>query len=411
MSSIFTFLGGAWWRRALSWASLVTLAFTSAPANAALDNVPATQNPHTSAIKLLELLAGLGDKASGSNKCISGQQAADIREPGPGYQNHIKNLQAETGKYVGLVGLDYCKIGGGLVGTTTELDAVNDVAIEHWNRGGLVTITCHFRNPWVEVADSQRKRDVGGSWDIRQREKLAELYNAPTTQAYINFHQDLDKIAVHLEELEGLNIPVLFRMFHEFNGRWMWWGYNTDNPNYKNDFKNLWKHTFHYLTVTKGLKNLLFVWCGSAAPSGAQLITNDFYPRPSASGQSYVDVVAFDLYQDQDKYPIAIAAYTALQTAYNHPIAWAECGRATSDPCTQYVFDNQKHMNQIKNNMPKLVYSLNWMNDYAILDQPGKCVTQTHNSEVTSKNWGTYMSHGWTLNIGDGINLHGNNPN
>ncbi|MBN2312775.1 MAG: hypothetical protein JXM79_02530 [Sedimentisphaerales bacterium] len=105
----------------------------------------------------------------------------------------------------------------------------------------------------------------------------------PGRPGYDVWMRQLDLIAHGLQELEDEGVVVLFRPFHEMNGKWFWWG----SSNAPEDFVALWRNMLDLMTTTKGLDNLLWVYSPGAS-SGHYL---DFYP-----GDSYVDMVSLDSY-------------------------------------------------------------------------------------------------------------------
>ena len=54
-------------------------------------------------------------------------------------------------------------------------------------------------------------------------------------------------------------------------------------------FKNIWKDMFNYLTNIKNLHNILWVY----SPDQSRANPSRYYP-----GDSYVDIVALDVYTD-----------------------------------------------------------------------------------------------------------------
>ncbi|MBS1655430.1 MAG: beta-mannosidase, partial [Bacteroidetes bacterium] len=103
----------------------------------------------------------------------------------------------------------------------------------------------------------------------------------------------LDKAADFFLSLKGDKgelIPVLFRPFHELTGNWFWWCKNTCSAD---EFKSIWQFTFHYLTETKKVHNLLFVFNTADFNSASEYLLR--YP-----GDDVVDVLSFDAYQYDD---------------------------------------------------------------------------------------------------------------
>ncbi|MGQ1908437.1 glycosyl hydrolase [Marinifilum sp. RC60d5] len=95
------------------------------------------------------------------------------------------------------------------------------------------------------------------------------------------FYAELDEILNIINN--DLGFPVVFRLFHEMDGNWFWWGTST-----KNHSPELYKE-FYQLAADyiKGKTNLvLFAWSPNAQ------VNESYYP-----GDAYVDVVGFDLYE------------------------------------------------------------------------------------------------------------------
>lgn len=105
----------------------------------------------------------------------------------------------------------------------------------------------------------------------------------------------LVRAAGELQIFHDKGIVVLWRPLHEMNGNWFWWG--KKNPD---GFKELWRHMFDYLTFTRGLTNLLWVYAPNQqnVPSWMPLYgiadVMEYYP------EDYVDVLGLDVYLDSD---------------------------------------------------------------------------------------------------------------
>lgn len=111
-------------------------------------------------------------------------------------------------------------------------------------------------------------------------------YNAEFT-AY------LDMIADYGLALQNENIPVLFRPFHENGGSWFWWGGEHLTPQESID---LYKYTADYLK-NKGVHNFIYVY----SPNGP--VTDEKTYMSRYPGDDYVDILAFDFYDDYNEYP------------------------------------------------------------------------------------------------------------
>ena len=135
--------------------------------------------------------------------------------------------------------------------------------------------------------------------------------NALTEGTWENqvWKDDMQTLTEYLTLLKNANIPVLWRPFHEASGKWLWWGKDADS------FKKLWIAMFNELKEA-GLNNLIWVWtsCGN---------DNDWYP-----GDAYVDIVARDLYGEDDAK--CATEYADLSATYgNKIVTLGECGYST----------------------------------------------------------------------------------
>jgi len=198
----------------------------------------------------------------------------------------IKYLHKLSGKWVGLIGADYC---AGWIRCPDPLNAtmyykeVNKGLIDYWNAGGLVVITTHQFDP-------RMLHDGGGfhrfiDWPPDKRLDIAQLYT-PGTQAYRNFRVIMDRWAEGLGELQEQGVVVLWRPYNEITNSSKWW---CRQPADK--FKRLYRYTFDYLTNRKHLNNLLWVY--DAVDKRRHALTLSHYP-----GDEYVDIVGITMNWD-----------------------------------------------------------------------------------------------------------------
>ena len=289
-------------------------------ANAA---TPADPNASPTTRTVLNYLSSLPGKAD--HKLISGQWGNVDWQP--------QAIYAATGQWVGLLGGTYYDPSG----LRQNASSVNPSFINHWNKGGLVQIDNHFLNP----------QTGGNSWDTNIN--FTNLIT-PGTATYNNFMNQLDIVAAGLQELENAGVVVLFRPFHEMTGGWFWWSKGgTDG------YKKLWIQTFNYLTYTKGLHNLLWVYSTYAA--GPQL---GFYP-----GAQYVDIVGADIYGYGGG---KLSGYDELLTT-GKPYAITEFGLQSAANTQRDPKDLSAAIQKIIQAMPKAIYVLNWASHWAIQNQ------------------------------------------
>lgn len=131
---------------------------------------------------------------------------------------------------------------------------------------------------------------AGSAWDTTAG-GLAAINTGGAQEA--QFLAYLDRLAAFIA---AVGTPVIYRPFHEVNGNWFWWGGAATATT----FKAVWIKMYNYLTVTKGLTNVLFCLNLSGTDDSTAAIANNvqaysqWYP-----GDAYVDIVSIDYYNDR----------------------------------------------------------------------------------------------------------------
>lgn len=194
------------------------------------------------------------------------------------------DVKESCGHYPAILGLD---MGGIELGSPRNLDG-NDfalmrrAAIAHHERGGIVSLSWHLRNPLTG----------GDAWDVSSDQVVASIL--PGGEKHEYFLGWLDALAdwmLSLKAEDGTQIPLLWRPWHEHSGSWFWWGRNlcTDEQ-----YNALWRMTYDHLVGVRGVEGL--VWAISP-----NYMDRDFeswetrYP-----GDGFVDVVGLDCYASRD---------------------------------------------------------------------------------------------------------------
>jgi len=285
-----------------------------------------------------------------------------------GYQTYAAGLAAMSGKWPGIVGTNFAKnrecndpnpyvpgqpspfmdCANPRMDYRAGYQAVDKILIDYWNAGGLVTVSWQVSNPWT--GKSAHDTNIPGNF--------ADLYT-PGTPMNQTFDHMLDELAAPLAELQQAGVVVLFRPFHEQNGNWFWWGYKgPDGQPSADQFSALWRYTFNYLTNTKGLNNLLWVYCvnrsGGPADKRDVLI---FDP-----GSNYFDIAAVDDYKTipNDDRPQNISSTYQQITSLGKPIALGEYG-----PLAHYIDDPSHHFDwmdlvNVERAYPGFAYFMAW---------------------------------------------------
>ncbi|MBO4469355.1 MAG: beta-mannosidase [Bacteroidales bacterium] len=184
-----------------------------------------------------------------------------------------------AGDYPAILGLELGEIelGGELSLDGVNFDLIREAAVKHYQRGGIVTISWHPRNPVTG----------GTAWDVSGGNVVERLL--PGGDHYNMFMGWLDTVADFLSSIktpDGKPIPIIWRPWHEHTGNWFWWcwPYCTDNQ-----FNSFWVMTYDYLARERGLRNLLW----AISPNGVDFFEDwpQRYP-----GDDYVDIVGLDMY-------------------------------------------------------------------------------------------------------------------
>lgn len=215
------------------------------------------------------------------SKVLSGQQDLTWRDSIDMYQRVLD----DTGKAPAIMGYDFMNYsfnnGDGLQQT--------EEAIEHWERGGLVSFAWHWRDP----------SGTTSAFYTSETAFQIPVANGQLDTQHPHFNKiqdDIDAIAAELRTLEEAGVVVLWRPLHEAAGGWFWWGRSrTDDISSAYAQVLLWRHLFDRLANYHGLSNLIWVWNGQSA---------DWYP-----GDAYVDIVSMDIYDGARNYESQIERF------------------------------------------------------------------------------------------------------
>lgn len=220
-----------------------------------------------------------------------------------------------TGKYPGLWGGDY-----GFADSTHDIDNIKyrpllvPEIIKQYERGSLITLTYHQADPTI----GEPCPFVGGVQTKLTEEQWKDLLTEGTA---INntWKTYMDRLANELKQLQEHHIPVLFRPYHEMNGKWFWWGGHAGPKG----FSALWQMLYHYYTDYHQLNNLIWVWSPDKPWHGLK----EYYP-----GDDFVDIVSLDIYPEKDTNVVFRPEWyqDIKEIAHGRPFAIGECSRAPS---------------------------------------------------------------------------------
>lgn len=191
------------------------------------------------------------------------------------------DVKEVCGRYPAVYGMD---LGGIEMGWPANLDR-NDFdnmrasAVAHHQRGGVITISWHPRNPLTG----------GDAWDVTSDQVVASVL--PGGEKHGLFKDWLSKAADFMDSIrteDGQPVPIVWRPWHEHTGNWFWWGQNLCTAD---QYKALWQMTYDYMTGERGMTQLVWAYSPGAGGLDADLFI-ERYP-----GDEIIDMVGFDCYQ------------------------------------------------------------------------------------------------------------------
>jgi Glycosyl hydrolase family 26 len=195
---------------------------------------------------------------------------------------------------------------------SVPFDKMKQYIREGYRRGGVITISWHLNNPLTG----------GTAWQPAPGTVASILPGGAKNELYKSW---LDKVADFMLSLKGDHgeyIPVIFRLFHELNGSWFWWGGHNCTPD---ELRQLWHFTVSYLRDKRRVHNLLYAYnTDKFSSAGAWL---EKYP-----GDEWADVAGFDVYQRGDNAAFAtefgqmLTTLEAIASAHNKIPAVTEFG-------------------------------------------------------------------------------------
>ena len=228
------------------------------------------------------------------------------REPNATPAKWTDTVQLATGKTPGLWSGDFLFQEENIANRQTMINE----AVVQWKKGSVINIMWHACNPALAQPCGWNNQGVLSKLTDGQWKELLTDGTVINTR----WKTMMDEIAGYLQQLKDKKVEVLFRPLHEMNQGVFWWG---GRPGAEGTRK-LYQLTHDYLTKTKKLNNLIWVWDIQDFKNLAK-DAEDYNP-----GAEYWDVAALDVYDDksgysEEKYQIMVKA------GGGKPIAIGEC--------------------------------------------------------------------------------------
>ena len=226
------------------------------------------------------------------------------------------DVQATVGDYPAVMGFD---LGGIEMGDAKNLDSVpfariHQELIAHYERGGIVTLSWHPRNPLTG----------GTAWDVTDSTVVRQILDGGTQHAkFMSWMERVGDFIADLKTSEGLPVPIIFRPWHENNGSWFWWGQKLCSDD---EFRSLWNMLQDYMRQ-RGFDNLLWSYSPNLDGGWTEERFLQRYP-----GNDRVTLIGEDAYQwgTEDDFKTALTADLSFLSDFAQKngrlLALTECG-------------------------------------------------------------------------------------
>lgn len=213
------------------------------------------------------------------------------------YEKDSSDVKNVCGDYPAVMGFE---LGGIEMGDAKNLDSVpfntmREEIIRHHDRGGIVTISWHPRNPVTTLDASVLRKDgpqpwpQGTAWDVTDSTVVRSvLPSGAQHEMFQLWMQRLSDFLATLKTADGQPIPIIFRPWHENTGSWFWWGEKLCSAE---EYKALWNMLQDKLNGD-GFTNLLWAY----SPGMAADLTEEKY-RERYPGNDRIALVGIDGYQ------------------------------------------------------------------------------------------------------------------
>jgi mannan endo-1,4-beta-mannosidase len=259
---------------------------------------PVTPDPSPEVVDLLQYIYSISGK-----KTLTGQHCAPLFG-----STRLAGVQKVTNHYPALFGQDFGFSAPGTWDGINFRQQIVDEAIRRHHEGFIITIMWHAVRP-IEDEPVTFHESIQGELTEQEWQDLI----TPGTEINERWKSQVDVIAFFLKQLREASVPVLWRPYHEMNGRWFWWGNKTGDLGYKKLYSMLFERLVHF----HHLNNLIWVFNANEIREGVDFY-DMYYP-----GNDLVDILALDVYRSgfgQKNYELL------LDLAGNKPIALGEVG-------------------------------------------------------------------------------------
>lgn len=225
-----------------------------------------------------------------------------------------------VGDYPAVMGFE---LGGIEVDNECNLDSVPFVwmrkeIINHYQRGGIITISWHPRNPRTE----------GTAWDVSDTTVVRNILpGGEQHELFVSWMQKVGNFLKTLKLQDGRSVPIILRPWHEYNGSWFWWGEKLCTPE---QFKQLWCMFQDYINEQLPT-NIVWSFSPNLQGNWTEQAFTQRYP-----GNDRVDLLGCDAYQwgSEKDFISGLSADLAFLNDFAQKndllFAMTECGKQNS---------------------------------------------------------------------------------
>ena len=245
------------------------------------------------------------------------------------YDQDSSDVKNVCGDWPAVMGFE---LGGIEMGDAKNLDSVpftrmREEIIKHYERGGIITISWHPRNPLTTIpggGNAGQKFPEGTAWDISDTTVVKNvLVGGSHEKEFLMWMRRVGDFLETLKTADGQKVPIIFRPWHENTGSWFWWGERLCTAD---EYKGLWNLLQDYLNG-RGFDNLLWAYSPGMAANLDEAKYLERYP-----GDDRVSLVGIDGYQwgSKEDFVAQLDANLAMLTKFaadrGKIAALTECG-------------------------------------------------------------------------------------
>lgn len=260
----------------------------------------------------------------------------------------VSDFKDVTGDHPAVLGQDFQFY---ISKTATARRRHKEAALYTYNNGGVVTFDFHMFSKYHTSTSF-----VTGTGDQFLMYNIGQ--NIDTYGEVTWFKGQLDQAISVMNELK---IPVVFRLLHEMNGAWFWWGNQAAGGS--SSYKKMYQLAVNYIKARTNYA--IFAWSPNYPFNSGTYPGTSYYP-----GNQYVDVVGLDMYDintnNGQPFSTMVNELTALSDfawSNNKVPVFAEVGNRVNSPDDYaYWWYNLEDYMQGGARSYKVAWMLTWVN-------------------------------------------------